>query len=99
MKAITLNEVYTFLESKKNSNLVVIVNAYVLDVVYCIDEFDYEIIEEKQGKVLRLISKNGDRQYYNHHGVYIGLDSIKKISSTEDTIYIYMDNQVIKIKI
>jgi len=98
MKHITLEEVFKVLDEKKKSNLVVIVNAYELDTVYCIDEFDYEILEERHGKTLRLLSKNGERAYYDFHGVYVSLKDICKISTTEDTIYVYLKNQLVKLK-
>lgn len=98
MKQITLEQVFQVLDEKKNSNLVVIVNAYELDTVYCIDEFSYEVLEERHGKTLRLISKNGHRDYYDFHGVYVSLKDITKISTTEDTIYIYLNNQLVKLK-
>ncbi len=98
MKQITLEQVFQVLGEKKNSNLVVIVNAYELDTVYCIDEFNYEVLEERHGKTLRLISKNGHRDYYDFHGVYVSLKDIAKISTTEDTIYIYLNNQLVKLK-
>lgn len=98
MKHITLDEVFKVLDEKKNSTLVVIVNAYELDTVYCIDEFDYELLEERHGRTLRVISKNGERNYYDFHGVYVSLKDISKISTTEDTIYIYLQNQIVKLK-
>gem|GEM_PF-1428290 len=98
MRQITLDDVFTVLESKRDSNLVVIVNAYVLDTVYCIDEFQYEILEEPHGRTLKLQSKNGEKSYYDYHGVYISLKDIVKISTTEDTIYIYLENQLVKLK-
>jgi hypothetical protein len=98
MKHITLDEVLKVLDEKKDSNLVVIVNAYELDTVYCIDEFDYELLDEGHGRTLRLISKNGHRNYYDFHGIYISLKDISKISTTEDTIYVYLKNQLVKLK-
>ncbi|MEG0773738.1 hypothetical protein [Clostridium sp.] len=98
MKHITLDEVFKVLDEKKDSTLVVIINAYELDTVYCIDEFDYELLEERHGKTLRLISKTGERNYYDFHGVYVSLKDISKISTTEDTIYIYLQNQIVKLK-
>lgn len=98
MKLITQNEFFKELDSLKNTNLVAIVNAYELDTVYCIDEFDYELVDEYYGKTLRLISKNGKRDYYDCHGVYISLKDIAKISTTDDTIYVYLQNQVVKLK-
>lgn len=98
MKHITLEEVFKVLDEKKDSNLVVIVNAYELDTVYCMDDFNYELLEEPHGKTLRLLSKNGERTYYDFHGVYISLKDICKISTTEDTIYVYLKNQLVKLK-
>lgn len=98
MKHITLDEVFKVLDHKKDSTMVIIVNAYELDTVYCIDKFDYELLEEGYGRTLRLISKNGERPYYDFHGVYISLKDISKISTTEDTIYIYLQHQVVKLK-
>ena len=87
MKQITLDDVFKILDNIKNSNLVAIVNAYELDTVYCIDQFDYELLDEPHGRTLRLISKNGERNYYDFHGIYISLKNIDKISITEDTIW------------
>lgn len=98
MKQITLDEFFKLLDEMKNSSLAAIVNAYELDTVYCIDEFDYELLDESRGKILRLISKNGERSYYDFHGIYISLKDIAKLSITEDTIYIYLQNQVVKLK-
>lgn len=99
MKHITLDEVLKLLDEKKSSNLVVIINAYELDTVYCIDEFDYELLDERHGRTLRLISKNGQKSYYDFHGIYISLKDIDKISITEDTIYIYLQNQLVKLRL
>ena len=99
MKQITLDEFFKVLDEMKNSNLVAIVNAYELDTVYCIDEFDYEFLDEPHGRTLKLLSKNGQRGYYDFHGIYISLKDIAKISVTEDTIYIYLQNQLVKLKI
>ncbi|MFL0248044.1 hypothetical protein [Candidatus Clostridium stratigraminis] len=99
MKQIALEDLFKMLDDMKNSNLVAIVNAYELDTVYCIDEFDYELLEEQNGRRLRLINKNGKRPYYDFHGIYISLKDIDKISITEDTIYIYLQQQVVKLKI
>lgn len=98
MKHIALDEVFKLLNEKKNSNLVVIVNAYELDTVYCIDEFDYELLDERHGKTLRLISKNDARNYYDFHGIYISLKDIDKTTLTEDTLYIYLQNQLVKLR-
>ncbi|MBI6874573.1 hypothetical protein [Clostridium aciditolerans] len=98
MKQITLDNVFKILDNIKNSNLIAIVNAYELDTVYCIDQFDYELLDEPHGRTLRLISKNGERNYYDFHGIYISLKNIDKISITEDTIYIYLQNQLVKLK-
>ncbi|GLC32646.1 hypothetical protein [Clostridium omnivorum] len=98
MKLITMDEFFKELDGLKNTNLVAIVNAYELDTVYCIDELQYELINECYGKILRLFSKNGMRDYYDYNGVYISLKDIAKISTTEDTIYVYLQNQVVKLK-
>lgn len=98
MRQIILDEVIKVLDEKKGSNLVVIVNAYELDTVYCMDEFHYEFLEERHGRTLRLLSKTDTRTYYDFHGVYISLKDICKISTTEDTIYIYLNNQLVKVK-
>lgn len=98
MKQITLDELFKLLDDLKSSSLAAIVNAYELDTVYCIDDFDYELLDERRGRILRLISKNGQRSYYDFHGIYISLKEIVKISVTEDTIYIYLQNQVVKLK-
>ncbi|MTK12133.1 MAG: hypothetical protein F8N39_08600 [Clostridiaceae bacterium] len=98
MKQITLDDVFKILDNIKNSNLVAIVNAYELDTVYCIDQFDYELLDEPHGRTLRLLSKNDERNYYDFHGIYISLKNIDKISITENTIYIYLQNQLVKLK-
>lgn len=98
MKLITMDEFFKELDGLKNTNLVAIVNAYELDTVYCIDELQYELINEYYGKTLRLFSKNGMKDYYDYNGVYISLKDIAKISTTEDTIYVYLQNQVVKLK-
>jgi aspartokinase-like uncharacterized kinase len=98
MKQITLDDVFKILDNMKSSHLVAIINAYELDTVYCIDEFDYELLDERRGRILRLISKNDERNYYDFHGIYINLKDIDKLSITEDTIYIYLQNQVVKLK-
>lgn len=98
MKQITLDELFKLLDGLKGSNLAAIVNAYELDTVYCIDELDYELLDERHGKTLRIMSRNGGRAYYDFHGIYISLKDIAKISITEDTIYVYLQNQVVKLK-
>lgn len=98
MKLMTIDEFFEELDKLKNTNLVAIVNAYELDTVYCIDEFDYELIDEYYGKTIRLLSKNGKRDYYEHNGLYISLKDIAKICTTDDTIYVYLENQVVKLK-
>jgi hypothetical protein len=98
MRQITVEELFKLLDDLKNTSLAAIVNAYELDTVYCIDQFDYEISEEKRGRILRLLSKNGERNYYDFHGIYLNLNEIAKISISEDTIYIYLQHQVVKLK-
>jgi hypothetical protein len=98
MKQITLDEFFKMLDELKDTSLAAIVNAYELDTVYCIDKFDYELSDEKRGKILRILSKNGSRNYYDFHGLYINLKDIAKIALTEDTIYIYLQNQIVKLK-
>jgi len=98
MKLITSDEFFKALDDLKDSKLVAIVNAYELDTAYCIDEFDYDVLEERHGQTLRLMSKNGERSYYDFHGIYISVKDIAKISTTEDTIYVYLQNQVVKLK-
>lgn len=98
MNQITLEEFFKLLDGLRDSSLAAIVNAYELDTVYCIDQFDYELLEERRGRVLRLISKNGERNYYDFHGLYISLKDVAKIALTVDTIYIYLQNQIVKLK-
>jgi len=98
MKLITSEEFFKRLDDLKNAKLVAIVNAYELDTAYCIDEFDYELLDERHGKTLRLLSKNGDRYYYDFHGIYISIKDIAKLALTENTIYIYLQNQIVKLK-
>lgn len=98
MKQITIEEFFKLLDELKNSSLAAIVNAYELDTVYCIDMFDYELSDEHRGKILRMKSSNGQRNFYDFHGIYINLNEIDKISLTEDTIYVYLQHQVVKLK-
>ena len=98
MRLITSDEFYKRLDELKGSKLVAIINADELDAAYCIDEFDYEQLNERHGKTLRLISKNGERSYSDYHGIYISLKDIVKIAITENTIYIYLQNQIVKLK-
>lgn len=98
MRQITLNEFFNRVEALRGLSLAVIVNAYELDTVYCIDEFDYKIFHEDRGEILRFFSKNGLKSYYDYHGIFISLSDVDKISLTEDTLYIYLQNQLVKIR-
>lgn len=98
MKKITFDEFFKALDDLKGTSLAAIVNAYELDTVYCIDKFDYELLDEPLGRTLRLISKNGERDYYDFHGIYISIKAIDKIAITENMIYIYLQNQIVKLK-
>lgn len=98
MKKMTFDEFFKALDDLKDSSLAAIVNASELDTVYCIDKFDYELLDEPQGRTLRLLSKNGERDYYDFHGIYISIKDIDKITITENMIYIYLQNQIVKLK-